>query len=106
MYKHIIYIFISFIINYFIYNPTRILFVPFQNINGIADCYDMCYYKHSFCIEFYSKSNGLEYSCGKGEKLNFTDKLNQSQFARPGDICICLQDPTLKNIDPFIFDYK
>jgi hypothetical protein len=34
-------------------------------------------------------------------KINFLDKLNEGQYVYNGDMCICLYDPKLINIDPF-----
>ena len=82
-------------------NRIRIIKIPFRNMNGIADCFDMCYYIKSYCIEFYDKKNGLEFSCGKGEDHNFTDEIGESQYALPNDMCICLYDPNNINIEQF-----
>jgi hypothetical protein len=79
----------------------RIIKIPFKNVGEIADCYDMCYYIKSFCIEFYDKNSGLEFSCGKGEVHNFTDKIGDTQYALPGDMCVCLYDPFSINREPF-----
>ena len=62
----------------------------------------MCYIINSYCIEFYDKISSLEFSCGRGEGLNFNDKVGGPQFASKNDMCICLYDPRIPNIDPFM----
>ena len=99
----IIYIFlINFYIFYEWFYKMRIMYIPFTNLNNEADCYDVCYFNKAYCLEFYDLTNGLEYSCGKGEDKYFNDTIGGSQYAIPGDKCVCLYDPNIPNIDPFI----
>ena len=80
----------------------RIILIPFKKSKYIVDCYDVCYSNKAYCIEFYDRVNGLEYSCGKGEGKYFEDRMGGSQYAVPGDMCLCLYDPGSPNMDPFI----
>ena len=83
-------------------NQVKMIHITLDtSIINISDCYDMCYYNKSYCIEFYDKDNGMEYSCGRGENILFNDSLNEGQYATDGDICICLYDRKLINTNPF-----
>ena len=49
-------------------NQVKIIHITLDTaIINVSDCYDMCYYNKSYCIEFYDKDNGMEYSCGRGK---------------------------------------
>ena len=80
----------------------KVIHVPFVDETGdSADCFDVCYSKGAYCLEFYDKTTGLEFPCGKGEGRNFPDRLGAKQYAQHGDVCICLQDHQTPNITPF-----
>ena len=84
-------------------NQVKIIHIKLDtSIINVSDCYDMCYYNKSYCIEFYDKDNGMEYSCGRGENILFNDTLNEGQYATDGDMCICLYDIKLINTNPFL----
>ena len=69
---------------------VKVIHVPFiDNYSNSADCFDVCYSKGSYCLEFYDKDTGLEFPCGKGERRSFTDRLGANQYAQHGDVCIC-----------------
>ena len=83
-------------------NQVKIIHIKLDtSLYNVSDCYDMCYYNKSYCMEFYDKHNGMEYSCGRGENIHFNDTLNEGQYATDGDTCICLYDKQIINTDPF-----
>ncbi len=80
----------------------KVIHVPFVDATGdSADCFDVCYSKGAYCLEFYDKTTGLEFPCGKGEGRNFPDRLGAKQFVQYAAVCICLHDTQTPNITPF-----
>ena len=81
---------------------VKIMHVRFdKEMKDCADCYDVCYSKGAYCIEFYDKRTGLEVPCGRGEGRDFPDRLGYGQYAEHGDVCVCLHDSNNPNVTPF-----